>query len=135
MNIIVCLDDKNGMLFNKRRQSADRQLRSQMLSFIGENTLWMNAYSASQFPSLPATAKVEEEYLCHAAEQDYCFVEDNCWEQYAADVNTIIVYRWNRVYPADTRFPAEQLTRRKLVSSTDFAGFSHDKLTQEVYSL
>lgn len=135
MNIIVCLDDKNGMLFNKRRQSTDRQLRSQMLSFVEENTLRMNPYSASQFPDLPAAVKVDEEFLCHAAEQDYCFVEDNRWEQYAAEVNDIIVYRWNRVYPADTRFPAEQLARRKLVSSTDFAGFSHDKITQEVYRL
>ena len=28
MNIIVCLDDKNGMMFNKRRQSQDKLLRS-----------------------------------------------------------------------------------------------------------
>lgn len=135
MNIIVCLDDKNGMLFNKRRQSTDRQLRSQLLRLVGERTLWMNAYSASQFLDLPATVKVEDEYLCHAAEQDYCFVEDNYWEQYAADVNNIVVYRWNRVYPADTHFPAAELARRKLVSSTDFAGSSHDKITQEVYRL
>ena len=26
MNIIVCLDDNQGMLFNKRRQSKDRQV-------------------------------------------------------------------------------------------------------------
>ena len=28
MNIIVCLDDKNGMMFNKRRQSLVNLLRS-----------------------------------------------------------------------------------------------------------
>lgn len=135
MNVIVCLDDKNGMRFNKRRQSADRQLRSQMLLLVGEKPLWMNAYSASQFSEIPAAVRVDEEFLCHAEEQDYCFVEDNGWERYADSVNDIIVYRWNRVYPADTRFPAEELARRRLVSSVDFAGFSHDKITQEVYRL
>ena len=39
MNIIVCLDDKNGMMFNKRRQSQDRVLRQRMLELAGEKKL------------------------------------------------------------------------------------------------
>ena len=30
MNIIICLDDNNGMMFNKRRQSQDRILRADL---------------------------------------------------------------------------------------------------------
>lgn len=135
MNIIVCLDDKNGMLFNNRRQSTDRHLRSRMLSLADGKTLWMNAYSAAQFQNLPENVQVDDGFLTRAAAQDYCFAEDNSWLQYASGVNSIIVYRWNRVYPADTRFPASELEKRRLVSSTDFAGFSHERITQEVYSL
>ena len=38
MNIIVCLDDKNGMMFNKRRQSQDKLLRSdikELVKYVG----------------------------------------------------------------------------------------------------
>ena len=135
MNLIVCLDDKNGMLFNKRRQSTDRKLRSHLLAFVGERLLWMNAQTASQFSDLPASVKVAEDFLALAAETDYCFVEDPAWEKYAADVQEIVVYRWNRIYPADTRFPASELERRKLVSRVDFAGFSHERITQEIYCI
>ena len=31
MIVMVCVDDKNGMMFNKRRQSQDRVLRQHML--------------------------------------------------------------------------------------------------------
>ena len=31
MKLIVCLDDKNGMMFNKRRQSRDRVLIENVL--------------------------------------------------------------------------------------------------------
>lgn len=135
MNLIVCLDDENGMLFNKRRQSTDRHLRSHLLTFVGERTLWMSTQTASQFSDLPVGVKVAENFLVLAGEADYCFVEDSAWEQYAAGVREIVVYRWNRIYPADTRFPASELERRKLISRVDFAGFSHERITQEIYCI
>lgn len=45
MIVMVCVDDKNGMMFNKRRQSQDRVLRQHMLELAGDKKLWMNAYS------------------------------------------------------------------------------------------
>ena len=41
MIIMVCVDDNNGMMFNKRRQSQDRVLRQRMLELAGEKKLWM----------------------------------------------------------------------------------------------
>ncbi len=49
MTAILCLDDNNGMMFNHRRQSQDKQLRKQIISHLKGNPLWMNAYSANQF--------------------------------------------------------------------------------------
>ena len=49
MNIAVCLDDKNGMLFCGRRQSKDQYLRQQLLERSKPNALWMNGFSAKQF--------------------------------------------------------------------------------------
>ena len=39
MIVIVCVDDNNGMMFNKRRQSQDRVLRQRMLELAGEKKL------------------------------------------------------------------------------------------------
>lgn len=135
MDIIVCLDDKNGMGFNKRRQSRDRVLMQHMLQFAAGKPLWAAPGSAALFNPLPENVRVGENYLLQAGAGEYCFVEDGKWEEFAHKAEKIIVYRWNRCYPADIRFPEAELKRRVLVSRTDFSGHSHDRLTQEVYSL
>ena len=55
MIIMVCVDDHNGMMFNKRRQSQDRTLRQHMLELTNGKKLWMNAYSMGQFPDEAAS--------------------------------------------------------------------------------
>ena len=52
MNVIVCLDDKNGMLFNKRRQSQDKILRLNIKEFIHNKNLFMNKYSYNLFKDI-----------------------------------------------------------------------------------
>ena len=59
MKIIVCIDDKNGMMFNHRRQSKDREVRRDMLSYIGQHRLWMNEYSRKQIEVVPKDAQIE----------------------------------------------------------------------------
>ena len=39
MNIIVCVDDKNGMMFNKRRQSKDRILIADAIKEVADDKL------------------------------------------------------------------------------------------------
>jgi hypothetical protein len=46
-------------------------------------------------------------------------------------IKEIIVYKWNRVYPADVEF--EMPAGFVLESSTDFTGFSHEQITKEIY--
>ncbi len=135
MHIIICLDNKNGMLFNKRRQSKDAALREKMLETIGKKRLFMNEYSAKQFEE-KAEIFVSEEFLKMAEKGDFCFVENTDISAYADDVENVIIYRWNRDYPSDVKFPTELFTsKRKLVKSTDFEGKSHPKITEEIYEL
>ena len=86
MILIVVLDDKGGMLFNKRRQSQDELLRMRIIELSKDSKLLMNAYSAKQFannkiPNLQVTPDPLEE----AQAGQYCFVEnikvDNCEPQ------------------------------------------------------
>ena len=49
MIAVVCVDDRGGMLFNRRRQSQDRLLRQDLLREAGARPVWMNDYTRRQF--------------------------------------------------------------------------------------
>ena len=49
MNVIICIDDKNGVLFNHRRQSKDRFIQEHIIHMIGNHHFWMNQYTKNQF--------------------------------------------------------------------------------------
>lgn len=135
MHVMLCLDDKDGMLFHQRRQSQDRVLRRYMLDLCGTHGLWLNAYSAGQFAEQErARLRIDERFLSLAGEGDYCFVEDRQIEPFLGKIETVILFRWNRIYPADRYFDRLLLTCGwNLRGTEDFSGFSHAKITKEVY--
>ena len=68
MIAIVCLDDKNGMSFNHRRQSRDACLRREILTLTRGRRLWMAPYSEGQFgPEDAGRFSVSETFLEEAA--------------------------------------------------------------------
>ena len=73
MRLIVCLDDKNGMAFNHRRQSRDRIITETIEELVKGSTLHFSPYSAKLFPS--GVFEPSEDYLSRAGEDDFCFVE------------------------------------------------------------
>lgn len=133
MIVAVMLDDHGGMTFNHRRQSQDRVLRADLLDTVGNAPLWMNAYSQKQFlkDTVP-TLRVDEDFLAKAQNGEYCFCEDQALTPYQDKIEQLILYRWNRTYPADFSFDLS-LTGWKCVSVCEFAGSSHEKITKEVY--
>lgn len=133
MIIILCVDDNNGMMFNRRRQSQDRVLREDLLKLVGTGRLRMNAYSKKQFTDFGAAqAVIGEDYLDQAENGDFCFVEDKEVRPYEDQAERIILYRWNRVYPADFYFTLD-LQGWTLEEMVEFAGSSHEKITREMY--
>lgn len=133
MNIIVCLDDRDGMLFNNRRQSADEAVCKCMRELAKGRCLRMNAYSSGLF-SGDDDLCIGDDFLSQAEENDWCFVENTDVLPYLDQVKTVVIFRWNRVYPRDTYFPMNELTARwKLVETFAFPGSSHERITQERY--
>lgn len=128
MLLIVCVDDNMGMAFNHRRQSQDRLLRRRLLERVGASKLRMSPYTARQFEALPENVQVSETLLSEAEAGEYCFAELSCPD----DAEGVVLYRWNRSYPADVRFTLA-LSAFRLTERTDFAGFSHPKITEEIY--
>lgn len=134
MNIFVCLDEKGGMTFNKRRQSADRIIRQDMLQTIGEQKLYMNGYTAKQFTE-ESSSIIECENCLEVAENDaFVFVEDLPVSDYVSTIKKIIVYRWQRAYPADTFFAIDVTSSDWVLSATEeFEGYSHECIGKEIY--
>ena len=135
MIIMICLDDRGGMLFNKRRQRQDVLLRQQILTETAGGRLWMNSYSAKQFAEeSAANIVVDEAFMDKARPGDFCFIENVAPSAYEDKIEKIILYRWNRTYPGDLYFdiPLEE-HGWKLIETDDFAGRSHEKITKEVY--
>ena len=133
MKVIVCLDDKNGMLFYGRRQSRDRVLLEDMMNEAHGARIWMNAYSAGLFEKTGyAGIAVDEDFLEKADAEEYCFAEDQGIKAYQDRIEEILVYRWNRTYPADLFLDVE-LSGWDLTETVEFAGSSHEKITRERY--
>ena len=107
MIVIVCLDDKGGMMFNHRRQSRDKILCEQILRLTKHAVLHMSHYSAGLFSAL---APVEQR------------------------IEKLIIFKWNRTYPADRYFDLKPYEGAwHLALSSDFAGSSHERITMEVF--
>ena len=49
MIIIACVDERNGMMFNRRRQSRDSAVCGDILRECGGKKLYMNTYSGKLF--------------------------------------------------------------------------------------
>lgn len=77
MIVIVCLDDKGGMMFNHRRQSRDKILCEQILRLTKHAVLHMSHYSAGLFSDFShSDLTVSDTFLRDAGNGDFCFVED-----------------------------------------------------------
>lgn len=132
MNIIICLDKNNGMLFNGRRQSQDSVLREKIIELCADSKLWMNNYSCQQF-SEKNNIFVSENFLNEAAQGDFCFIE-NVELPSPDSIEKIIVFNWNRHYPADQYFTLNlHQNGFKCEKKDEFVGSSHKKIKLEIY--
>lgn len=129
LTLIVCVDDRMGMMFNRRRQSKDRVQRERLLSLLGGKRLWMSEYSARLFGE---GVCVHDAFWEKAKNGDVLFFEDS-----VPDLNgvvRVILYKWNEHYPADQYFPFDLLKEGFVLRrAEDFVGSSHERITEEIY--
>lgn len=134
MTVIFCIDDKGGMLFNKRRQSRDRVVTADMLELArGEGKiLSVSPFSEKLFTEAGAEVRVLGDMVAEAKPTDICFVEDIAPLAFGEKVSRLVVYKWNRAYPADFYSNAE-LSSWTMTSWEELSGYSHEKITKEIY--
>ena len=135
MILAVVTDDDGGLTFHERRQSRDRVLRRKLAELSEGRLLWMNAYTAGPFDPFPENAVISDTFLKDAGPDDVCFAENEALLPYAGRIRAVWLFRWNRRYPSDRKLdfiPSEH--GMHLVSSGDFPGYSHEKITLEVWT-
>ena len=133
MTVIVCLDKANGMVFNHRRQSRDANVIKDILKTIDESPLLIAPYSEPLFSQTECSVSVSDSFLFGAGAEDYCFVENTSVAELKEKISKLVIYKWNRDYPADFYFDIDYANDYKLETKIDFVGTSHEKITNEVY--
>ena len=132
MIVIICIDEQNGMLFNKRRQSRDVVLIEDIIKTVGDKWLFIDSFSESLFADYD-NIYIAENMLDEAISGDFCFVENKDVSTYVNKIEKLIIYKWNRLYPSDFKFNETLLDSFHMESTVDFKGNSHEKITKEVY--
>ena len=127
MTAVVCVDTRGGMAFGGRRQSRDRALCADAVRLCGR--LRMLPASAELFAEWPEAVEPAETLRL---DDGAWFVETDGLE--TAEPEELILYRWNRLYPADLWLQFDPEERgMELVSREDFTGRSHERITREIW--
>ena len=133
MIAILCLDDRRGMMFNKRRQSRDVIVIEKIMEQCKDQTLWIHPYSKTLFEGRKGNKiLIDERFLEKAGSGEYCFVENQGLADFLDKLEGIVVFWWNRRYPGDLYLDLD-LDLWNRIKTEDFAGHSHEKVTREVY--
>lgn len=129
LTVYVCLDDRNGMLYNGRRQSRDSRVFEDIRREL-RDVLLIDPFS---------------EALCRRAEIPYCLLEGELPEEgqfflearnsrSALAADRIVIYRWGRHYPADVWWDLDlQAEGYRLTERRELPGSSHERICREVY--
>lgn len=125
MTVILWAGKNGEMMFNRRRCSRDGEVISDILTMYESSEICVSPYSASLFEGARVISGVAE------AEGGVLFLEDLPLAPALEQARKVIVYRFDRTYPADVRLTIPQ--DFCMTGSREFAGFSHEIITREVY--
>lgn len=134
MNVAICVDERDGMMFNHRRQSRDSAVTERVLAFAREHggTLYVSEYSSPLFDGADDVRIVPVDSV-PTADDGIFFAEDIDISGYINEIETLYLFQWGRRYPADVTLPLDPQKLMTLSSTCEFSGTSHEKITLEVY--
>lgn len=131
MNVILCLDDNKGMLFNNRRQSRDKAVLDDAFKLLDGEKLVVTSFSEKLFSDYLENVIVDDNPF-DKEENKYIFSENLSLQQFATKIDKIIVYNWNRAYPCDFYCDID-FSHFQLVEEAELVGNSHEKITKQIF--
>lgn len=125
--IALCIDKENGRSFYGRRTSSDREVRKRLLDMC--DTLHVDSYTAAQFTEDYGKEKIRVVDDPAGITEGTAFIE---LQDIPGDADRIIIFNWNRKYPAD-KFLDFRFSGWRKVKKEDFEGYAHPKVTMNVW--
>ena len=92
MTVFVCIDDRGGMLFNKRRQSRDSKVIEDVARTVGEGLLYISDFSEILFAESDASVISVPDPLDSAGDGSFVFVENLHLGEYVDKIDRLILY-------------------------------------------
>ena len=133
ITVAIALDERMGIAFNNRRQSRDRIMIEDLIeSQTGK--IYVSDYSKELFLDFKDRIEVVNDPLNECKDGECCFVELSDIKKHLNEISMLIIYYWNRHYPSDITLSAN-LNSYTLVSTKEFAGSSHEKITRKIYKI
>ena len=132
MILIVCLDSRNGMAFNGRRQSRDARVIDDILDIVRDRPIYASSYTKRMFGER-AEIRCGAKFMFNAGPGEFCFIETKSVSAVSDRVERLIIYRWNRHYLSDVYFDIDISEGFVLEDTYEFEGKSHPAITREVY--
>lgn len=125
--IALCIDKGNGRLFYGKRTSSDREVRKRLLDMT--DVLYVDSYTAAQFTEDYGKEKLRVVDDPAGIAEGTAFIE---LQDIPRDADRIVIFNWNRKYPAD-RFLDFRFSGWRKVKKEDFEGYAHPKVTMDVW--
>ena len=135
MKLIVCLDERRGMMFAGRRQSRDKRVTEDILRDLNGGVLYISPYSQKLLADSGADIRVALDPIAAARQERDAtvFLEDRAAPASTDGIDAVTVYLWGETYPSDLTFDMDLSAYRRRAVIT-FRGNSHEKITKEIYT-
>lgn len=136
MIAIVCIDDNKGISFNNRRQSRDKMIYEKICSIVAGSRLKMTHSSYELFENGDLIEKNKINIIMddildekNLDKKDFVFFEDDRINNVEKSIDKLIIFNWNRLYPADIFFEIDLNEQSWILEKTEeFQGNSHEKI-------
>lgn len=130
MTVFLCVDNNMGMAFGGKRQSRDREVISDILK-SASMPLYINSCSEILFKNSGFDFIITDDIFKH---DGCCFAENVRLEPHINKIGRLVIYKWNRTYPADLFLDIEPSSSGfYLYGVNELTGFSHEKITKEIW--
>ena len=134
MKLIVCTDDRGGMMFFGKRPARDRFAIDDIIRDAADGRILIAPYSEKLFLEQGGNYLISSDPLGDARDGDTVFIEDRSARAYLEKIDSIVIYSWDLSYPFDKKFDIEpEKEGFELICESEFHGHAHKAVKKTVY--
>lgn len=135
MKLIVCTDDRGGMMFFGKRPARDRYAIDDIIKDAEGKQILIAPYSEKLFAEQGGKYTISTDPLADAGKDDAVFIEDRSAGAYLEKIDSIVIYSWDLSYPFDKKFDiAPEAEGFVKIQEKEFTGHAHKTVKKTLYT-